>query len=207
VYSNNLDSSLIISTEIYSPQVLVLDIDGSSSRGLEYAKKISSRFPDVRIIIMTYNLDRSIIAGINRTGAVACLDKDISEEGLITAVKDVSAGLFPINENVIERPGISENVLRQLQNDNYVSGRPVFFTDTPLTLRETEILGYVAGGNSNKQIAYTLQISEQTTKNHISNILRKLRANDRAHAVVTALRRGWITVEEEPLSAVAVTKK
>ena len=67
-----------------------------------------------------------------------------------------------------------------------------------LTSRETQILNYVADGNSNKQIAFILQISEQTVKNHISAILRKLNANDRAHAVVLAIRRGLISIEERP---------
>ncbi len=70
-----------------------------------------------------------------------------------------------------------------------------------LTSRETQILNYIANGNSNKQIAYILQISEQTIKNHVSNILRKLNANDRAHAVVLAIRYGWISAEElQPLT-------
>ena len=71
----------------------------------------------------------------------------------------------------------------------------------PLTSRETQILNYIAAGNSNKQIANILQISEQTIKNHFSNILRKLNANDRAHAVVLAIRYGWISAEElQPLT-------
>ena len=71
----------------------------------------------------------------------------------------------------------------------------------PLTQRETQILNYISEGNSNKQIAYILQISEQTIKNHVSNILRKLNANDRAHAVVLAIRYGWISAEElQPLT-------
>ncbi len=61
-----------------------------------------------------------------------------------------------------------------------------------LTKREQQILKYIADGNTNKQIAKTLSISEQTIKNHVSAILRKLNANDRAHAVVLAIRNGWI---------------
>jgi DNA-binding NarL/FixJ family response regulator len=68
----------------------------------------------------------------------------------------------------------------------------------PLTKRETQILTYVAEGNSNKEIARILTISEQTIKNHVSAILRKLNANDRAHAVALALRSGWISPEVKP---------
>ena len=66
---------------------------------------------------------------------------------------------------------------------------------TPLTSRETQILMYVADGNTNRQIASALEISEQTIKNHVSAILRKLNANDRAHAVVLAIRSRWISLE------------
>jgi DNA-binding NarL/FixJ family response regulator len=65
----------------------------------------------------------------------------------------------------------------------------------PLTSRETQILSYIAEGNSNKQIAHILEISEQTIKNHVSSILRKLNANDRAHAVALAMRNRWIAAE------------
>jgi DNA-binding NarL/FixJ family response regulator len=68
----------------------------------------------------------------------------------------------------------------------------------PLTKRETQILTYVAEGNTNKEIAHILSISEQTIKNHVSAILRKLNANDRAHAVALALRGGWISPEAKP---------
>ena len=75
----------------------------------------------------------------------------------------------------------------------------------PLTLRETQILNYVAEGNTNKQIARILQISEQTINNHVSAILRKLNANDRARAVVLAIRHGWISAEREYESMVTVS--
>ena len=68
----------------------------------------------------------------------------------------------------------------------------------PLTKRETQILTHVAEGNTNKEIASILSISEQTIKNHVSAILRKLNANDRAHAVTLALQSGWISPEAKP---------
>jgi len=74
-------------------------------------------------------------------------------------------------------------------------GKAIETIVAPLTHRETQILNYVAEGNTNKQIAHTLGISEQTIKSHVSAILRKLNANDRAHAVALAIRNGWISVE------------
>ncbi len=75
----------------------------------------------------------------------------------------------------------------------------------PITYRETQILNYIANGHTNKQIAYILRISEQTIKNHVSAILRKLHANDRAHAVALAMRDGRLSVEREYESAIPVS--
>ena len=69
---------------------------------------------------------------------------------------------------------------------------------SPLTNRETQILNYVAEGNANKEIAYALGISTQTVKTHLSEIFRKLNANDRAHAVTLALRNAYLSVDRIP---------
>ena len=74
-------------------------------------------------------------------------------------------------------------------------GKTIEALTAPLTQRETQILNHIADGNSNKQIAHILEISEQTIKNHVSSILRKLNANDRTHAAVLAIRHGWISTE------------
>ncbi len=89
---------------------------------------------------------------------------------------------------------IARHVLSQFER----MGRTMEAVAAPLTSRETQILNHIAEGNSNKRIALILGISEQTIKNHVSAILRKLNANDRAHAVVLAIRHGWISVEEKP---------
>ena len=75
----------------------------------------------------------------------------------------------------------------------------------PITYRETQILTYIANGHTNKQIAYILRISEQTIKNHVSAILRKLHANDRAHAVALAMRDGWLSAERRHEGVVPVS--
>ncbi len=65
---------------------------------------------------------------------------------------------------------------------------------SPLSSREMEILEYVSGGHSNKQISCRFHISEHTVKNHLTSIMQKLNARDRTHAVVTALREGWLSI-------------
>ena len=92
----------------------------------------------------------------------------------------------------------SPQVARQVLNQFRGLGKTMGSVVAPLTNRETEILNYIAEGNSNKVIAHILGISEQTIKNHVSAILRKLNANDRAHAVALALHSGWISPEAKP---------
>lgn len=129
------------------------------------------------------------------------MDKSITAEGLTKSIRQVACGEYPIKDSVLIRPKVAEHVLKQFQSTHDINGKTMDTIVAPLTSRETQILNYIANGNSNKQIAHILQISEQTIKNHVSNILRKLNANDRAHAVVIAIRYGWILTEElQPLT-------
>jgi DNA-binding CsgD family transcriptional regulator len=96
-------------------------------------------------------------------------------------------------ENLLTKPRVAERVLKQFQ-DLSLAGMAMESLAAPITSREMEVLGYVARGYGNKQIAHTLNICEQTIKHHITSILRKLDANDRTHAVVLAIRHGWISV-------------
>ncbi len=183
------------------PDVLLLDIDYPSLGGLELARKIALHYPTTKVIMLTSKPDDKQLFEIIKVGAVDYLDKSITAEELAKNIRQVARGECPINDSVLARPKVAEHVLKQFQSIHNVNGK---ITDTivvPLTSRETQILNYIANGNSNKQIAQILQISEQTIKNHVSNILRKLNANDRAHAVVLAIRYGWISAEElQPLT-------
>ncbi len=190
--------------EANSPNVLLLDIDYPSLRGLDLARKIALHYPTTKVIMLTSNPDDKQLFEIIKTGAVAYLDKSITAEELTETIRQVSSGEYPINDSVLVRPKVAEHVLRQFQSMHGNNGKTMETIVAPLTSRETQILNYIAEGNSNKQIAYILEISEQTIKNHVSNILRKLNANDRAHAVVLAIRHGWISAEELQDSGLAV---
>ncbi len=151
--------------------------------------------------MLTSNPDDKQLFEIIKVGAVDYLDKSITEEELTKTVRQVAHGEYLINDSLLARPKVAERVLRQFQSIHSINGKTMETIVAPLTSRETQILNYIADGNSNKQIASILQISEQTIKNHVSNILRKLNANDRAHAVFLAIRYGWISAEElQPLT-------
>ena len=108
-------------------------------------------------------------------------------------VKLVGAGGYPINESLHTKPGVAEKVLRKFQQLSLETETVEVLS--PLTQRETEILKLIAEGYLNKQIAAALEISEQTIKNHVTSILRKLNANARTEAVVIAIRQGLITID------------
>jgi two-component system, NarL family, response regulator DegU len=177
------------------PGAVLLDIDVPSLSGLELCRRIIRYYPSVRVIMMTPNPNDEQLFEVIKTGAVAYLDKNTSGRELAEKIRQACRGEYPINDSLTARPSVAEHVLRQFQSMVQV-GRALDTVAAPLTSRERQILSYVAEGNSNKQIAHILEISEQTIKNHVSAILRKLNANDRAHAVVLAIRQGLISAEE-----------
>mgnify|MGYP001096394343 CR=1 FL=1 len=177
-----------------SPNMVLLDIDFPSLSGLDLARQIGRHSPTTKIIMLSSCPDDSQLFQAIKVGAAAYLNKDIIAEELAATIRKVYRGAYPINDSVIARPGVAEQVLKQFQELSLI-GKGIETVAAPLTARETEVLGHIADGNTNRQIADILHISEQTIKNHITSILRKLNANDRAHAVVLAIRHGWISLE------------
>ncbi|HEX78815.1 MAG TPA: response regulator transcription factor [Dehalococcoidia bacterium] len=177
-------------------RIVLLDIDNPISNGLDLARKIIRHYPNTGVIVLSpYFNDDELFEAI-KIGAIAYTDKSVSTEDLVTIIKRASRGEYVINDLLMTRPLVAERVLKQFQEIatmGYVTDKVV----APLTQREIQILGYIANGNTNKEIAHILGISDQTIKNHVSAILRKLNANDRAHAVAMAMQHHWISVDDE----------
>ncbi len=182
-----------------SPEVVLLDIGMPLLTGLDLARQITRHSPAISVIVLSpYEDDEQLFQAV-KSGAIGYLIKESRAEDIISVVRRTRHGERPINEIVLNRPRVAEKVLKQFQ-DISLLGRAMETLSTPLTPRELEILSYVAQGYMNKQVAYKLSISEQTIKNHITSILRKLDANDRTQAVVMAMHYGWIPsrVEKPP---------
>ena len=180
-----------------SPDVALVDIGYPTLMGLDLGKKIARSFPATKVVMLSANPndDDEELFEVIKSGAVAYLrSKDCTPTRLMETIKRASHGEYPINDSVSSRPKVAWRVLRQFQ-DIAAIGMTIEDITTPLTSKEVQILNYIAEGNTNKRIASVLGISEQTIKNHVSAILRKLNANDRAHAVFLALRNGWISIE------------
>ena len=174
------------------PDVALVDIDTPSEDGLKLARKIKQRLPTIGVVILTSNPDDAQLFQALKAQAVAYLRKEVTAEELVSTIRRVARGEHPINESLTDRPKLAEQVLYQFQELSWRSEAEGFIA--PLTPREMEILNYIAQGYLNKQIAAELDISEQTIKNHVTSILRKLNANARTEAVVVAIKQGLITV-------------
>ncbi|MBI3715899.1 MAG: response regulator transcription factor [Betaproteobacteria bacterium] len=166
------------------PDVVLLDIRMPGMSGIEVLETLRQRGPQAAVILLTtFDDDRALLDGM-RAGARGFLLKDISLERLAQAIRDVARG------GTIFRPAITERVMQAL------AGIPAGFESLELaerlTSRETEILGLMAAGMNNREIADALGPSEGTVKNHVSSILSKLGVRDRVRAVLRGLELGYI---------------
>lgn len=182
-------------TDAALPDLVLLDAQLRSDDALELTRQLKRRHPQILVVILTRIEDDEQLFQAIRSGAAAYLSKDVEAEDLARVLRRVARGEYLINDSVLSRPHVASRVLHQFQELSVLdeSHDGVF---SPLTPREIEILDCVAQGNSNKEIGHLLGISDQTVKNHITSILRKLAVNDRTQAVIFALRHGWIKLGE-----------
>jgi DNA-binding NarL/FixJ family response regulator len=190
--TTGINNEVLKAIDNLPPDVALLDLDGPSDSGLDLARKIKQRSPNIGVIILTSNPDDNQLFLALKAQAVAYLSKEVTEQQLIETIRRVARGEHPINESLTNRPKLAEHVLQQFQELSLRTEAEAFIS--PLTPREIEILEYIAQGFLNKQIAAELGISEQTIKNHVTSILRKLNANARTEAVVVAIKQGLIKI-------------
>ncbi len=181
-----------------NPDVALIDAGLTSSDPLEIARQMRHIAPRVAIIILTPSEDEERLFQSIKVGAAAYSTRNIGPDELAETVRKVSHGEYLIRDDVLSKPQLASRVLksfRELTVEEEEGETKDLYS--PLSSREVEILDYIARGNSNKEIAKSLKISDQTVKNHITSILKKLSVNDRTAAVVHALRHGWIKMHDE----------
>ncbi|HXT26876.1 MAG TPA: response regulator transcription factor [Candidatus Eisenbacteria bacterium] len=158
---------------LHRPDVTLMDLQMPGFNGIESIIKIQSEFPNARIIVLTtYTGDVQVLRAL-KAGARAYILKGHVHRELLETIRAVHAGKKRIP------PEVAAELADHAAEDQ-------------LSPREIEVLRLIASGNANKLIADQLSISEETVKSHVTNILSKLRANDRTHAVTIGLRRGII---------------
>jgi len=186
-----------------NPDVALIDAGLTFSDPLEIARQMRYLAPRIAIIILTPSKDEERLFQAIKVGAAAYFTRNITPDELVDAIRKVSHGEYLSDEDVLAKPELATRVLdtfrkmgSTVEEDEVEEeeGKNIY---SPLSSREVEILDYIARGNSNKEIAKSLKISDQTVKNHITSILKKLSVNDRTAAVVHALRHGWIKMHTE----------
>jgi DNA-binding NarL/FixJ family response regulator len=172
-------------TNALEPDVLLLDIRMPVMDGIEATKRIVASGRRTRILILTtFDLDEYVYGAI-RAGASGFLLKDVRPGELVDAIRVVASG------NALLGPTAVTSLLERFQAPRE-DAPPDPILLAPLTGREVEILGLLARGLSNAEIAAALVVSETTVKSHVSNLLRKLRVRDRVQAVIAAYDSGLV---------------
>jgi DNA-binding NarL/FixJ family response regulator len=163
--------------QAHRPDVILMDIQMPHVNGVEATRTIRSLLPATQIIILTtFDNDEYLLEGL-RAGACGYLLKDMPSEQLADAIRSAAKGQSPIG------PEMARKLVNLVAHSPIVTAPP---TASELSEREIEVLRLIADGLSNKEIAEKLFIAEGTAKNHVSNILSKLEARDRAQAVARA---------------------
>src|SRR2546425_5152322 len=173
------------------PDVVIVDAQLPRLSGLKATQRIKRELPHVGVIVMTDSEDEQILFEAIKAGASAYLSKSADPTELVDTLRRVRSGQFTINEKVFSRPAVASKVLAEFRELS-VYGPSSAHVFAPLSPREVQIVDNSAQGRTNTEVAYALAISEQTVKNHMSSILRKLSVNDRTQAVVYAIKQGWI---------------
>ena len=155
------------------PDITLMDLRLPDLSGIDVMFAIRSEFADARIILLTMFAGDVDIQRALQGGAQGYLLKSMPPEKMVETIRQVHAG----KKRVL--PEVASHLAEH-------------FDDEPLTNREIDVLSHVAGGNRNRDIAERLYISEETVKLHIKHIMEKLGASDRLHAMVIAVRRGFI---------------
>jgi DNA-binding NarL/FixJ family response regulator len=157
----------------HRPDITLMDLQMPDMNGIDAMIAIRNEFPEARFIILTTYAGDVQVSRALKSGARAYLLKSSLRKELLETIRAVHAGQRRIP------PDLATQVADHLGDDS-------------LTIREIEVLRLIAAGNANKVIADQLSIAEETVKGHVKNILSKLSANDRTHAVTIGLKRGII---------------
>lgn len=161
---------------LHRPDVTIMDLQMPGLDGVEAIRRIQGEFHGAKVIVLTtYTGDTQVLRAL-KAGAQAYILKGYVHRELLETIRAVYAGQKRIPPEVAKQ--IADHAM-----------------DDQLTSREIDVLRLIASGNANKQIADQLSIGEGTVKSHVANILAKLGANDRAHAVTIGLKRGIIELD------------
>jgi DNA-binding NarL/FixJ family response regulator len=168
--------------EKVKPDVVLMDISMPGMNGIQATKLIRERHPDAKIVMLTMLDQEGYVYEAVKAGATGYMLKNTSSDDLVHAIQTVYEG------KALLHPDATAQLLKE-----FVSLADNKAKDYGLSSREMEVLQLLSQGNTNKEIAKALWISEQTVKTHVAHIFNKLGTSDRTETVATALRNGLVT--------------
>jgi DNA-binding NarL/FixJ family response regulator len=163
------------------PDVILLDIRMPDGDGLSTLEKLRAKIPESKVVMLSTYDNPTYIARAVALGACDYVLKGSPREAIIATIVAAAAGESPSRSGEMKRIAAAMKVRQVIDDD-----------DVPLTQRETQVLRHVALGLSNKEIGKSLEISVETVKEHVQNILRKIAVSDRTQAAVWAVRKGLV---------------
>jgi DNA-binding NarL/FixJ family response regulator len=164
------------------PQIVLMDVEMPKQSGIELTQELRERHPEVRVIMLTAFSDSERVFSALKAGAVGSLLKNVSPDEILATVERAAAGEPMLSGEIAGR--VLREFEREREEEHYREQLAA------LTPREEEILKLLATGESNREIGNRLFISEQTVKNHVASIFRKLHVNDRTKAALLAVKLG-----------------
>lgn len=169
------------------PDVVLIDLDLPEKNGVELTKELTEKAPEVNVLLLAGDNAQQNISKIIKAGALGYILRDSDPQTLRAAITAVAKGEAYIQSCLLTK---LINEFREILSDEKTVKAP---EDLRLTQREMEIVSYIACGQSNKDIARKLFISEKTVKNHVSSILKKMELGDRTQVAVYAYKKGLVT--------------
>jgi DNA-binding NarL/FixJ family response regulator len=163
------------------PDVILLDIRMPDGDGLSTLEKLRTKVPDSKVVMLSTYDNPTYIARSVALGAADYVLKGSSREAMVATITAAGKGESPSRSGELRRIATAMKVRQAIDDE-----------DVPLTQRETQVLRHVALGLSNKEIGRSLEISVETVKEHVQNILRKIAVSDRTQAAVWAVRKGLV---------------
>lgn len=167
--------------EQLKPDVILLDIRMPDSDGLATLEKLRAKVPESKVVMLSTYDNPTYVARSVALGASDYVLKGSTREAMIETILAAAAGESPSRSGELRRVAGAMKIRQVLDDD-----------DVPLTQRETQVLRHVALGLSNKEIGRSLEISVETVKEHVQNILRKIAVSDRTQAAVWAVRKALV---------------
>ncbi len=169
--------------EHWQPEAVIIDLELNPRNAESLLAAIASNFPGLAVIVLAENLEAARTTRMLHSGVSSILERDSSREQIAAAIQAVT------EELIVLQPEIMNSLLGKSTGSDAAETEPLL---EELTRREVEVLGMVAAGLANREIASRLGVSEHTIKFHISSILGKLGASSRTEAVTCGIKRGLI---------------